>query len=88
MNEKKARNELFQHLKTVITLSQKKFETNNKVDHSRLAWGRLIVQACSAYGKLLDNAELTAIQNDIDKIKEKLELGYGNKTASKGIKIH
>ena len=59
---------------TVITVSGKKFKTNNRENHERITWGKLLISACSAYGKILDNHELTQIQKDIDEIKEKLGL--------------
>lgn len=88
MNEKKGREDLFKHLMTVIKVSEEKFKMNNKTDASRLGWGRLLMNCCSAYGKILDNHELSQIQKDLDQIKERLASGYGNKTTGKGIKIH
>jgi len=89
LNEKKTREALFSCLNSVLIVSQRKFKMEQKTDVSRLSWGRLMIQAISVYGKLLDNVELSNIQKDIDLIKEKLELGYvESKTDAKGIKIH
>ena len=57
-NEKGLRKKLFEHLDVVLSVSQKKFEAENKSDKERRAWGRILIQAINAYGKLLSYDEL------------------------------
>ena len=59
MNAKERREQLFQHLTNVLSLAQKKYNLKNgQSDGRKLAWGRLIIQAVSAYGKLLETEDL------------------------------
>ena len=64
---------LFQHLTSVLSLAQKKYELKNgQSDRRKLAWGRLIIQAVSAYGRLLDTEEL---EERVAKLEENLKDG-------------
>ena len=73
MNAKDHREQLFQHLTSVLSLAQKKYELKNgQSDRRKLAWGRLIIQAVSAYGRLLDTEEL---EERVAKLEEKLKDG-------------
>ncbi len=73
MNAKDRREQLFQHLNSVLSLAQKKYELKNgQSDRRKLAWGRLIIQAVSAYGRLLDTEEL---EERVAKLEEKLKDG-------------
>jgi len=74
LNATKEREGLFKRLTTVLDVSQKKFEINNKPDHNRLKWGRLMVQAINTYGKLLETTQLDQLAEDVKKIKEKVGL--------------
>jgi hypothetical protein len=51
-----------------------KFKVNNKQDERRLKWGRLIVNAVQAYGKLLETVQLDELMKEIEAIKEKVGL--------------
>jgi hypothetical protein len=69
-NEKRLRNKLFRYLDDVLSVSQKKFTTENKPDKERRAWARILVQAINSYGKLLESEELeTRIENLEEKMK-------------------
>ena len=71
-SEKKLRKKLFEHLDAVLSVSQKKFETENKPDGERRAWARILVQTINAYGKLLESEELEVRVEDLE---EKLKNG-------------
>jgi hypothetical protein len=72
LNPEKERKQLFQHLNDILSVSQKKFKTENKKDYSRWKWGNLSIKAINAYGKLLDSHELESMARDIEAIKEKV----------------
>ena len=73
MNAKDHREQLFQHLNGVLGLAQKKYDLKNgQSDQRKLAWGRLIIQAVSAYGRLLDTEEL---EERVAELEEKLKNG-------------
>jgi len=73
LNAKDHRDRLFQHLNGVLRLAQKKYDLKNgQSDQRKLAWGRLIIQAVSAYGRLLDTEELEERVTDLE---EKLRDG-------------
>ena len=73
MDAKDRRELLFQHLTSVLSLAQKKYELKNgQSDGRKLAWGRLIIQAVSAYGRLLDTEEL---EERVAKLEENLKDG-------------
>jgi len=73
LNVKDRRERLFQHLTSVLSLAQKKYGLKNgQSDRRKLAWGRLIIQAVSAYGRLLDTEEL---EERVTKLEEKLKDG-------------
>ena len=75
MNAKDRREQLFQHLTSVLSLAQKKYDLKNgQSDGRKLAWGRLTIQAVSAYGRLLDTEELEEREEaDRDRQKKMLE---------------
>ena len=70
MKTDKARQRLFNYLDGILALSHEKFEVNNKKDETRLKWGRLMVQAIVAYGKLLDTEEL---EQRVAKLEEQIK---------------
>ena len=73
MNTKDHREQLFQHLTSVLSLAQKKYDLKKgQSDRRKLAWGRLIIQAVSAYGRLLDTEEM---EERVTKLEEKLKEG-------------
>ena len=65
-NEKGLRKKLFEHLDAVLSVSQKKFESESKSDKERRAWARLLVQAINSYGKLLEYEELETRIDDLE----------------------
>ena len=65
-SEKKLRKKLFEHLDAVLSVSQKKFESESKSDKERRAWARLLVQAINSYGKLLEYEELETRIDDLE----------------------
>jgi hypothetical protein len=71
-NEKKLRTKLFSYLDDVLSVSQKKFTTENKLDKERRAWARILIQAINSYGKLLESEEL---EIRIENLEEKMKNG-------------
>ena len=65
-NEKGLRKKLFEHLDAVLSVSQKKFESESKSDKELRAWARLLVQAINSYGKLLEYEELETRIDDLE----------------------
>jgi Iap family predicted aminopeptidase len=72
LKEKEPREHLFEYLDSVLNVSKKKFEMENKLDADRQAWGRLIVNAVNSYGKLLETEEL---ELRVEKLEEAIKDG-------------
>ncbi len=73
MNANDRREQLFQHLTSVLSLAHEKYNMKKgQSDGRKLAWGRLIIQAVSAYGRLLDTEEL---EERVTKLEEKIKDG-------------
>lgn len=62
---------LFQLLGHVERTADKKFSRETVVDASRLKWGRLLVTAIEAHGKLLHDRELEDLVRRIEKLEAK-----------------
>ena len=59
MEAKERREQLLKHLDVVLKRSLKKFQIERgQKERLNLKWGRLIVQAIQAYGRLLETDEL------------------------------
>jgi len=67
-NTDKLRASLFGHLDNVLKVADEKFHKNKKKDEQRLKWGRLIVQAVNAYGKVLETVELDSLNERVGSI--------------------
>ena len=72
MNPTDTRKALFSCLNSVLLVSQEKFKMETKKDCERRAWGRLLVQAVQAYGKVLETVQLDELMKEIEIIKEKV----------------
>lgn len=72
MNEKDRREPLFQHLDSVLKVSQKKFKTESRENSERIRWGSLIIKAVHEYGFLLKSDE---IELRVTELEEKLKTG-------------
>lgn len=70
MKQEKEREALFKRLKGVLDIAEEKFSINNKKDHTRMKWGRLMIQAINSYGKLLEATQLDELAKEIQGIKE------------------
>lgn len=70
MDAEKRRKDLFTYLDKILRLSEEKFETDRKRQDLRLKWGRLMVQAIVAYGKLLETVQLDDLMKEIEQIKQ------------------
>ena len=64
--------QLFQYLDECLALSHKKLHTNHSNQQLRLSWGRLLIQAVGAYGKLLETEEL---EQRIERLEEQIREG-------------
>jgi len=62
---------LFQLLGNVEQTADKKFRRETVIDASRLKWGRLLVTAIEAHGKLLHDRELEDLIRRIEKLETK-----------------
>jgi len=51
-------------------VSEEKFKVNNKEDHKRMKWGRLLVNCVGVYGKLLETEELEQLAAEVEAIKK------------------
>ena len=67
LNKKEQRGKLFSYLDNVIAVSQTKFKMEKAPNDDRQAWGRIIVSAVQAYGKILS-------EEDLEEVKERLEV--------------
>jgi len=72
LNPEKARKQLFKYLDDCLALSHKKLHANHSKQQLRLSWGRLMVQAIGAYGKLLETEEL---EQRVKKLEEQIQGG-------------
>ena len=72
MDAKECRNQLFQHLDGVLNRAEKKANNGKTKNGEKLAWNRIIIQAISAYGRLLDTEEL---EERVTELEEKLKDG-------------
>jgi hypothetical protein len=62
---------LFQLLSHVEETADKKFRRETVIDASRLKWGRLLVTAIEAHGKLLHDRELEDLVKRIERLEAK-----------------
>jgi hypothetical protein len=62
---------LFQLLDHVEQTADKKFRRETVIDASRLKWGRLLVTAIEAHGKLLHDRELEDLVKRIERLEAK-----------------
>ena len=67
----KKRKTLFSVLNHVLAISVEKFDMQKAANADRLAWGRLIVNATQAYGKLLETCELEELLERIQRLEVK-----------------
>jgi len=65
------KNTLFKVLRHVLGVSLEKFDMQKAANADRLAWGRLIVNATQAYGKLLETCELEELLERIQRLEVK-----------------
>ena len=72
MEIKDHRKKLFQHLDGVLERAEKKTKNKNTKNGDALSWNRIIIQAVSAYGKLLNMEEL---EQRIESLELKLKDG-------------
>jgi len=72
MDVKERRNQLFQYLDGVLDRAEKKAKNGKTKNGEKLAWNRIIIQAISTYGRLLDTEELEERVTDLE---EKLKDG-------------
>jgi len=72
MDVKDRRNQLFQYLNGVLDRAEKKAKNSKTKNGEKLAWNRIIIQAISTYGRLLDTEEL---EERVARLEEKLKDG-------------
>jgi hypothetical protein len=76
LNLEDKRETLFGVLHHVLSVSCRKFDYEKASNADRLAWGRLIVSATQAYGKLLETVEIEELLERV----ERLEKAQGQRT--------
>lgn len=65
LNVKEQQQQLFGYLEQILEVSQKKFDRTTVTEVKRLKWGRLMVSAIQAYGKILETAALADFEERI-----------------------
>lgn len=70
MDVKEQREKLFQHLSDVLGRAEKKAKNKNTKNGDALSWNRIIIQAVSAYGKMLSDVMLDDLEERIQKLEE------------------
>ena len=53
---------LFENLNHLVAVARKKFDVEQTKNSDRLKWGRLIVQAATAYGQLYEASKIDEIE--------------------------
>jgi hypothetical protein len=69
-NKKEQRGKLFGYLDNVIAVSQTKFKMEKAPKDDRQAWGRIIVSAVQAYGKILNDEDLEEVKQRIEVLEQ------------------
>ena len=69
-NLKEQQQSLFTTLRHVLDVSGDKFDKEKALNGDRLKWGRLIVSAVEAYGKLLESIKLAEMEERIKLLEE------------------
>ena len=67
---KERRNSLFYYLDGILDLSHKKLHCSGNSDSAKRGWARILIQAVSTYGGLLEDTEL---EERIEELEEKLK---------------
>jgi len=70
-NLKQRQQRLFNHLSHVLDVSREKFDKEKAANAERLKWGRLIVSAVEAYGKLLSSTKLEELEDRVVNLEVK-----------------
>ena len=71
MSETKSKEGLFQYLNGVLDRNEKK--AKNRKNKNAIASDRIVIQAVTAYGKLLELEQLETLREEVDQIKEDLK---------------
>lgn len=71
MSETKSKEGLFQYLNGVLDRNEKK--AKNRKNKNAIASDRIVIQAVTAYGKLLELEQLETLREEVDQIKEELK---------------
>jgi hypothetical protein len=69
-NKKEQRGKLFGYLDNVITVSQTKFKMEKAPNDDRQAWGRIIVSAVQAYGKILNDEDFEEVKHRLEALEQ------------------
>lgn len=62
---------LFENLSHVINVSRKKFDYSQVRNADRLKWGRLLINAVEAFGKLYEASKIDDLESRIKLLEEK-----------------
>ncbi len=69
-NAKEHRTSLFSTLEHVISVSKTKFDKEKAPNSDRQKWARVIITGVEAYGRLLHDVDLEALEERIRKLEE------------------
>jgi hypothetical protein len=62
---------LFEHLSHVMTVSRKKFDYVQARNADKLKWGRLLIAAAEAFGKLYEASKIDELEERLERLEEK-----------------
>lgn len=77
-NLKERKTSLYGCLGHVLAVSLKKFDKETASNSDRQSWGRLVVNAVQAYGKLLESAELEELAERLERLERVVEVNKRN----------
>ena len=69
LNLKESKSRLFGCLERILTVSGEKFNMQKASNADRQKWGRLIVSCVEAYGRLLETAQLEALEERLTRLE-------------------
>jgi len=70
-SQKEARKTLFRNLESIISLSQKKIDTQRTKDSDKRSWARVMISAIGTYGNLLKDQELEDLEQRLEILEVK-----------------
>ena len=66
---KQEKNTLFDTLREVLSISRKKFKKQTASNSDRQKWARVIIAGVEVYAKLLETAQLEALEERLERLE-------------------